>query len=226
MSADLALDVYEARSKRQAVELGDYTDNTTIEAELPQTKQKGRFRLTRIFSAPKSVAFKAVDFVGDSFVKTNVIAPLLQSEVDHVQKDDMGSTAITSANYKFSYKGTDELEGRPVHVFQLKPRAKRVGLFKGKIYLDVYTGAPLRAEGRIVKSPSFFVKKVDFVQDYAQVGEFSLVSHIHSVAEARVIGTTIVDITHSDYEARPAAGAHLSPEAPVTVQPVSYSGTN
>src|SRR4051794_33044030 len=119
MSADLALQTYEARLQRQSVELGEYNDVTTIEAVLPQTSQKGRFRLMRMFAAPKSLAFKAVDFAGDGFVKTNVIARLLQSEVDHVQKGEGDTTAITAANYKFSYKGTDELDGAPVHVFQV-----------------------------------------------------------------------------------------------------------
>jgi len=226
MSADLALNTYEANSRRQAMDLGDYSDTTTIEAELPQTKQKGRFELKRMFAAPKSIAFKTVDFVGDSFVKTNVIARLLQSEVDHVQKGDLGSTAITSENYRFSYKGTEELDGQPVHVYQVKPRQKRAGLFKGKIYLDVYSGSMRRAEGRVVKSPSFFVKKIDFVQDYAQVGEFNLISHIHTVAEARIVGRTVVDITHTDYKTRNVVQAQSpQPDSPHAV-PVSYPGLN
>ncbi|HWR17418.1 MAG TPA: hypothetical protein VN577_21485 [Terriglobales bacterium] len=213
MSWELALDTYEQNSLRQARELGDYTDETTIEAELPQSAQKGRFRLKRMFSAPKSLAFKTIDFVGDNFVKTNVIARLLQSEVDHVQKGDNSDTAITSANYKFSYKGEDVIDGQSVHAFQIKPRKKRIGLFKGKVYLDVYTGRLLRAEGRVVKSPSFFVKKIDFVQDYSQVGDFNLVSRIHSVAQARIIGRTIVDITHSDFQLKPLAQHQASTES-------------
>lgn len=209
MSADLALQTYESRMRRQSVELGEYNDVTTIDAELPQAAKKGRFRLKRMFSAPKSLAFKAVDFVGDGFVKTNVIARLLQSEVDHVQKGEDGSTAITAANYKFSYKGLDDVAGMPVHVFQVKPRRKVPGLFKGKVYLDVYSGAMVRAEGKMVKSPSFFVKNIEFTQDYAQVGEFNLVSHIHSTADTRLIGKAIVDISHSDYEARTVAEVQM-----------------
>src|SRR5207248_10148788 len=56
-------------------------------------------------------------------------------------------TAISPTNYKFSYKGTREVEGRLLHVYQLKPRKKRVSLFKGHIYLDAYSGSLVRAEG-------------------------------------------------------------------------------
>jgi hypothetical protein len=90
--------------------------------------------------------------------------------------------------------------GRLVHVFQVKPRKKRVGLFKGKIFLDAYSGSLVRVEGSVVKSPSFFVRKIEFVQDYADVGSFTFPVHIHSDAIARVIGRTIVDIYHRDYQ--------------------------
>jgi hypothetical protein len=179
-----------------------------VEADLPQTAQKGRYRLQRVFYAPKSLAFKAIDFAGDNFVKTNVIARLLQSEVDHTQKGESQTIAITSDNYKFNYKGVDEIAGQPVHVFQVRPRQKRPGLFKGKVYLDVYTGMMRRSEGQMVKSPSFFVKKIEFTQDYAQVDGFNLVSHVHTTAQARIVGKTVVDITHSDYQARSFAQLH------------------
>jgi hypothetical protein len=227
MSSELALQVHEARAKRQARELGEYVDTTIIEAELPQTAQKGVYQLRRMYSAPKSLVFKAVNFVGDGFVKTNVIARLLQSEVDHAQKPDNGSLAITSANYKFNYKGVHEVENGPLcHVFEVKPRHKRPGLFKGTIYLNVYSGAMFRAEGKMVKSPSFFVKNIEFSQEYTDVAGFDMVSHIHSTADARIIGKTVVDIKHNDLQARSVYELQAnSPEAQPTptMRNVSYS---
>ncbi len=112
-----------------------------------------------------------MNFTGDSFVKTNVIARLLQSEVEHAKSTDNSDTAITTENYKFTYKGVQEVEGQPLcHVFQVKPRKNRVGLFKGTVYLNVYTAGMVRAEGKMVKSPSFFVKNIEFSQDYTRGG--------------------------------------------------------
>jgi hypothetical protein len=199
MSAELALQAYESRMRRQVLELGEYNDVTTIEAELPQAAKKGRFRLKRMFSAPKSLAFKAVDFVGDGFVKTNVIARLLQSEVDHVQKGNPEASAINEANYKFNYKGTEELNGRLMHVFQLKPRRKDPSLFKGKIFVDAYTGSLRRAEGTVSKSPSFFVRKIEFVQDFDDISGFTMPVSMRSTAKARIIGKTIVNVFHRAY---------------------------
>ena len=214
MAPELALQVYHGRSVIQAQQLAAYSAVTVIRAELPDTAQQGEFELQRHFEAPHTLQFTALHYTGDGFVKSNVITRLLQSEVDHMKQDDGGLTAITNQNYKFSYKGTSDINGRVVHIFQLKPRSKRPGLFKGRIYLDAHTGSLVRAEGSVVRSPSFFVKKIDFVQDYTDVENFTLPVHIHTNALARVIGRTVVDISHHDYQpvsATQAAGGISSP---------------
>jgi len=200
MAPELALQVCRGRSVIQAQQLASYSATTLIRAQLPDTAQSGEYEVQQHYSAPRTLAFKAVRFTGDAFVKTNVITRLLQSEVDHLQKDDPALNAISPANYKFSYKGTNELQGRTVHVYQLKPRQKRAGLFKGRIYVDVYTASLVRAEGRPVKSPSMFVKKIEFVQDYEDIGPYTFSAHIHSEATARIVGRAVVDIYQRDYQ--------------------------
>jgi hypothetical protein len=200
MAPELALQTFERRSSLQAMDLAAYSATTVIHAELPDTFQFGEYELQRHYAAPRTLQFKPVHFTGDGFVKNNVITRLLQSEVDHVQKDDRSLTTISSANYKFSYKGTNEVEERLVHVYQVKPRKKRAGLFKGRIYLDAHLGTLVRAEGTLVKSPSFFIKKIEFMQDYADIGPFTFPVHIHSEASTRLVGRAIVDIYHRDYQ--------------------------
>lgn len=200
MAPELALQVCRGRSVIQASQLASYSATTLIRAQLPDTSQYGEYEVQRRYSAPRTLVFKALRFSGDAFVKTNVITRLLQSEVDHVQKDDPAANALSAANYKFSYKGTSQMGGRLVHVYQLKPRQKRAGLFKGRIYVDAYTGSLVRAEGRPAKSPSLFIKKIDFVQDYADIGPFTFPVHTHSEASARIVGRAIVDVYQRDYQ--------------------------
>ena len=198
MSPDLALETFQKRWARQAQELAGFSAATVVRADLPRSSQHGELQLERHYRVPRTLTFKALHYVGDGFVKTNVIARLLQSEVDHVEKDDPALTALRSENYKFSHKHTTEIAGRTVHVFQVKPRKKRPGLFKGRIYLDAYTGSLVRAEGRVVKSPSIFVMKIDFMQEFADVNGYTLPTHIHSEAKAAMVGRTVVDIVNSD----------------------------
>lgn len=199
MSPDLALETYEQRYMRQSAALAEYTASTLIEAQLPDTAQNGEYELKRHYVAPRTLQFTAIRFKGDKFVKSNVILRMLQSEVTHVEKQEGAQTAITAANYKFSYKGVEEIDGRPVHVFALKPRQKRPGLFKGRIYVDAASGSLRRAEGTMVKNPSFFIKNIEFVQDYADFSDFTLPVHLHSVAKTRIVGRAVVDIYTRDY---------------------------
>jgi hypothetical protein len=214
MSPELALATYQYRTAQQSAQLAAYSAVTVIRAELPETSQRGEFELQRKFEAPHTLQFTPVHFTGDGFVKSNVITRLLQSEVDHVQKDDPALTAISMANYKFSYKGAAHVQDRLVHVYQVKPHKKRPGLFKGRIYLDAHTGALVRAEGSVVKSPSFFVKHIEFLQDFADVQSFTLPIHMHSEAKARIVGRTIVDIVHRDYQPIPATATETASQVP------------
>jgi hypothetical protein len=207
MSPEVALRSFQERGLQQASALPSYSDDTLVIAELPETAQRGAFELQRAYVAPHTLSYKPVHFTGDSFVKSNVIARVLQSEVDFVAKGDPSQVALSEANYKFSYKGLQDLYGHSVHVYAVKPRAKRVGLFKGRIYLDAHTGRVLRTEGSIEKSPSFFVRKLEFVQEYSTIEELTLPTHLHSTAQARLVGRTVVDIYHRDYQVQSATAS-------------------
>lgn len=200
MAPELALSAYQRRAAQQGSDLAAYSAATLIRAELPRTSQKGEFELERRYAAPRTLEFKPLRYSGDGFVKSNIIARLLQSEVDHVQKGDSAATAITSSNYKFSYKGTAQIAGRETYIYQLKPHKNRIGLFKGRIFLDASTGSLVRTEGKIVKSPSFFVKNIEFLQDFADFGRFTFPVRLHSEATARIVGRTIVDIENRDFQ--------------------------
>lgn len=200
MAPELALVQFQQRTLEQSSRLHKSQDRTFITAELPDTKQRGEYELVRTFTAnPRSLQYSTVKFEGDGFVKTTVITKVLQSEVEHVQKDDAARTAITEANYKFSYKGTEMVNGRLTHVYQIKPRKKRPGLVKGKIYVDAYTASLRRMEGTLAKSPSFFVKNVEFVQDFDDVDGFTVPTTLRSIAKARIIGKAIVNVVHKAY---------------------------
>ena len=217
LAPELALQFAQKHAEWQSVVLMGYTDEVEVDAQLPDTSQKGEYRLIREYASPNALSFTPLQFTGDDFVKHNVITRLLQSEVDHVQKNEGAQTALTTDNYKFSYKGSEKLEGRDVHIFSVKPRKKVPGLFKGKIYIDAFTGSLRRAEGTVVKSPSFFIKKIEFVQDYDDVNGFNFPVRMHSTAMTRVVGRAIVNIFHRNY--KPTANQAAMPGVVLTAAP-------
>jgi hypothetical protein len=217
MAPELALQMFQSRGPWQKTELRSYTDQTLVMAELLDSSQRGAFELQSSYTAPHSLTFKPISYTGDPFVKNNVITRILQSEVDYVTKDDAGRTALTAANYKFSFKGDEQLNGRDVHIYQVKPRQKRAGLFKGHIYIDSSTGTLARSEGAIVKSPSLFLRHIEFVQDYTDVGDYTLPLQLHTTARASFVGRVVVDVFHRQYEPRPLVA--LLPTSSAAGQP-------
>jgi hypothetical protein len=93
MGPELALQVYRNRTSMQTEQLSSYSATSVIRAQLPETQQSGEYELQRHYSAPRSLAFRAVRFTGDNFVKSNVILRILQSEATHVRasrREDKG----------------------------------------------------------------------------------------------------------------------------------------
>lgn len=216
MPPETALQVFERGNERQAIELRGYTATTLISVELPDVSQRGEFEVRRVYLAPKTLEFAPVRFTGDTFVKNNVIARLLQSEVDRLRNQQQFATAINGTNYKITYTGTTQIDGRVVHAYQLKPRKRRVGLFEGRMFLDAFNGNLVRNEGRLVRTPSFVLKRVEFTHDYVDIGRFTLLKHTHSAASARLVGRATVDVYNSNYRFPPAltdaiAGQALAP---------------
>ena len=203
LQPEMALKKYGEHSREQSSRLPSYESETVVRAELPDTAQQGEYELIANYTAvPRSLSYSSVHFEGDRFVKSNVILKLLQSEVDHVRKGDDGATSISEQNYKFTYKGLEPIHDHQAYVFHLKPRHKVTGLFKGRIFLDASTGSILRMEGTIVKSPSFFVRDISFVQDFEDVQGFTLPSELHTWARARIVGHTVVNVIHRSYKLR------------------------
>jgi hypothetical protein len=137
-----------------------------------------------------------------------------------VQNDEGQNRAILDNNYKFSFRGVEKVEGRTVYVYSLKPRHKDPGRFKGEIFIDAETGHLTRAEGILSKSPSWWIKSVEFTQQYTDVGDFTMPAQMQSVAQARIAGRVMVTIRHMRYEVH-AVEQPISPQKTAETPDVS-----
>jgi len=81
-------------------------------------------------------------------------------------------------------------------VLQLKPREKKIGLFKGELWLDSETYMPVREEGSFVKSPSFMLKKMQFVREYELQNGVSVPQRTESRVETRFFGPVELNINY------------------------------
>jgi hypothetical protein len=168
-----------------------------VEASLPKLKKFGTLSALRTITKVGRITWDRLRFSGDNTIKKEVIARIIQSEQEGME--DPNKIAINPANYKFKYKGLEQKNGARVHVFQVNPRKKSVGLFKGEVWVDPGTYLALRESGELVKSPSIFLKKVQFVREYEIVDGRAIPKHVESKINTRVWGTAEVSINYRNF---------------------------
>lgn len=183
-----------------------------IEAKLPKLQKQGKLIALRVISQIGKISYVVRSFVGDGTIKNEVIARYLDAEQQ--ANDGPGTMSITPDNYKFKYKGTMSRDSRMVHILQLTPRQKRVGLFKGELWLDTVTYLPIRESGLFVKTPSVFLKKVEFTRDYQIRDGVAFPSHIESHVEARLVGKADLSINFTNIGPSVAATEAAVEETP------------
>jgi len=169
-----------------------------IQASLPKLKKQGRLHALRRISALGRITYEKLRFEGDGTVKNQVIARYLTAEAE-TQRDQAPSLAVTPANYKFKYKSRSQMEGRAVYIFQVTPRQKRQGLFKGDLWIDARTYLRVQESGYLVKSPSIFLKRVVFIRKYTIRDGISIPLQVQSVVDTRLAGKAELTIDFSNF---------------------------
>jgi hypothetical protein len=184
----------EATQTQQSAMRGG-TEEVDIDAAVPKFKKQGKLHALRNISKLGKITYKALGFSGDNVVKTEVIANYLKAEVESAAKGS-SDVALTPQNYKFKYKGTQDWNGRQIYVLRVNPRQKKIGLFKGELWLDAETYMPVREQGAFVKSPSFMLKKVQFVRDYELQNGVSMPQRTESSVETRFFGKVELNVNY------------------------------
>ena len=191
------IDDYVAVSKAQEGRLEGATMEVDIDADVPQLHKSGHLHaLRRISSLGRRITYDALRFEGDHSIKNEVIARYLTAESEAL-KSEPARTAVTPVNYKFKYKGLLERDGRKVYAFHVSPRKKRMGLFVGELWLDPETHLPVRESGRLVKNPSVFLRKIEFVTDYLIEGGVSIPARSQYSVDTRLVGRTNLSVAFS-----------------------------
>ena len=137
-----------------------------IHAALPGSNKTGQLLAIRRLAIIGENRYEVLQLSGDRTVKDQVIVRYLHAE-ERAMEIPPAAIAISPANYKFAYQGVVDDGERKAYVFRITPRRKREGLIKGELWLDQRTGVPVRRSGRLVKSPSVFIRRVAVSQENA-----------------------------------------------------------
>ncbi len=213
--AGQVLSLFISQFQAQQARLRDMSMEMEIEARLPRLKKEGSLHTIRQISPSGEVQFLEPRPSGDKMIYKDVIGQYLKAEAEASRgiKDSRGnpvSIAINTENYRFRHKATIATSGRRIYVYQVTPRKKRLGLFRGEIWVDASSGMPLREAGRLVKNPSVFLKKVEFVREYEIQDGVALPARVESIIDTRLVGRAELEIRYSNYSTAKTAGHSMS----------------
>jgi hypothetical protein len=195
---DRIVENYFMATQSQEQSFGGTSMEVEIQASLPKLKKHGRLHGLRRISKLGRVTYEHLAFEGDGTVKNQVIARYLTAEME-AQQEQAPALAVTPANYKFSYKSKAVVDGRPVYLFNVSPKKKRVGLFKGELWIDAATYLPVLESGYWVKSPSIFLKRVAFVRKFEIRDGIAVPRQVASTVDTRVWGPAELEIDFTNF---------------------------
>ena len=82
----------------------------------------------------------------------------------------------------------------------VEPRRKERALVNGTMFLRPDSGILVRLQGRLAKTPSFWVKSVDIVRTYQEVHGVIVPVALESQAQVRILGAASFNMTYEYQE--------------------------
>jgi hypothetical protein len=132
---------------------------------------------------------------GSGNLRDKVLKAILEGEREAVAKGEISRSALAPCNYEFQVNGVDE---QGLAKVLLSPKRKERVLVDGAMFLRPVDGELVRVQGRLAKSPSFWVKSVDIVRSYERIAGVVMPVALETTAQVRMFGTATLLMTY-DY---------------------------
>jgi hypothetical protein len=72
-------------------------------------------------------------------------------------------------------------------------------LFKGDLWLDAETCLPVRESGRLIKLPSIFLRRIEFVREYEIREGLAVPRSIESMVDTRLVGKAELTVRFQNF---------------------------
>jgi len=115
-----------------------------------------------------------------------VVRRILDHEVDATR--DPKTMMVNDSNYDFALASEGVTGGRSCYKLEITPRHERKDLLQATIWVDKDSYRILRIEGEPAKSPSFWVKDVHVIIEFAEIAGMWLQTGTQAMAHLRFGG--------------------------------------
>ena len=141
-------------------------------------------------------SYQIVSEEGSGIIRTKVLHAALDAEQKAKSRAQASRAAVTSENYTFEAAvATDDGCER----IRIKPRRNEAMMIDGSIFLQAIDGDLLRVEGKLVKRPSFWVRRVEIDRKYARIAGTRVPVSMASVADVLFVGKSTFEMRY-EYE--------------------------
>jgi len=137
------------------------------------------------YSPGKGFDYEITSEGGSSVIRGKVLRAVLEGEREVISQGDSARSSLARENYTFQPNGVDD-DG--LANVLLLPRRKEPVLVDGTMFLQPSDGNLVRLEGRLAKSPSFWVKNVDIIRKYERINGLVVPVALESTAQVRLLG--------------------------------------
>ena len=198
MSASTAADpVFEqVLAKSNTVAPPPYRAFRRMEGGLIDSDKRGWIEAWTEYTPGRGFTYEVVREGGSEYVRNKILRGMLVSEQKLIAGGKRLHASLESMNYRFEDGGM--ADGGLQRVL-LKPAKKSDGILNGSVLVDPESGLMTRIEGRLVKSPSFWLRDVDVTYKYAHVGDRVVPVEMTSTGRVRMFGRSNFRMVY-DYE--------------------------
>lgn len=130
---------------------------------------------------------------GSGYVRAKVLRAVLEGERQVIAQGEAARSSLTLSNYIFQGNGVGS-DGL-VNV-RLSPRRKERVLLSGVMFLRPHDGDLVRLQGRLAKSPSFWIRNVDILRTYDRIEGAVVPVALETRAQVRLLGEASLRMTY------------------------------
>ncbi|HWI20344.1 MAG TPA: hypothetical protein VNT81_21465 [Vicinamibacterales bacterium] len=156
-----------------------------IEGGLQESDKRGWLEASTEFDPARGLRYEVLREGGSEYVRKNILVRMLATEQQLLASGKRLRASLDAGNYDFSDGGVNEAGLQQI---VMRPVKKSDALVNGRLFLDPATQLMTRIEGRLVKSPSFWLRDVDVSWNFAQMEGHLMPVEMSSTGRVRMFG--------------------------------------
>jgi hypothetical protein len=170
-----------------------YQARRRLEAASASLKESAWMEALTEFRPGAGFSYSIVRAGGSERIQRRVLRSVLEAEQKSFLRDEWQKGNLSHANYEFNFAGR---VGDGMLRMHLSPRRRDWRLVDGAALLTATSGNLVRVEGKLSKSPSFWVRWANVSRSYAPIGGSMMPVAVESTADVRIAGLSTFSMTY------------------------------